>query len=323
MTSKSLNPKTEQDLFYFLTDHKKIPVSQVSHALVCGLIEKGLPIVEKTGHYYLKFPVIALAASSIRGQLQEDIEQQLEAVNIVFETQSTNTLVRDYLPQSGYSLLLTEYQTQGQGRRERIWQSPLAQNIYMSLAFSLSSTDNLNFIPLLAGIAICKALNRFGIRGVQIKWPNDIYLDGRKLGGILIEAVNRAEQTIIICGIGLNINMQIIPEIDQKWISLSKQSGIFFDRNAIIAHLINELITTFNKLNKFNFEVFIKDWTTYDFLNQKMIQVAEDNANYEARVKGLAHDGALSIEFIRDHQLLTKSVYAADVSVKAETSAKN
>ncbi len=323
MTLKSPIPNIEHELFYYLTDHKKIPASQVSHALVCVLIKKGLPIVEKKGHYYLKFPVIPLAASSIRNQLSSGLLQQLEAVNIVFETQSTNILVRDYLPQFGYSLLLTEYQTQGQGRRERIWQSPLAQNIYLSLAFSLSSTDNLNFIPLLAGIAICKSLNRYGIRGVQIKWPNDIYLDGRKLGGILVEAVNRAEQTIIICGIGLNINMQINPEIDQKWTSLSKQSGIFFDRNAIIAHLINELITTFNKLNEFNFEVFIKDWTSYDFLNQKTVRIAEDNANFEARVKGLAHDGALLIEFIRDHQLLTKSVYAADVSVKAETSAKN
>ncbi len=323
MTLKSSTPKTEHELFYYLTDQKKIPVSQVSHYLVCGLIEKGLPIVEKTGHYYLKFPVIPLAALSIRSQLSPDLLQQLEAVNIVFETQSTNILVRDYLPQSGYSLLLTEYQNQGQGCRERVWQSPLAQNIYMSLAFSLTSTENLNFLPLLAGISICKALNRFGIRGVQIKWPNDIYLDGRKLGGILIEAVNRTEQTIIICGIGLNINMQINPEIDQKWTSLSKQSGIFFDRNAIIAHLVKELIATFNNLNKFNFEVFVKDWMSYDFLNQKTVQVAEDNANYEAWVKGLAHDGALLIEFIRDNRLLTKSVYAADVSVKAETSAKN
>ncbi len=314
-----ITPANEKELFYYLTDNQKIMAHQVSRALIGVLIEKGLSIHEKSGKYYLDPPVISLSGSTITKQLNATIKPLLDSLNVVYETLSTNSLIHDYLPAQNYSLLLAEYQQRGHGRRDRSWESPLAANIYMSLAFNLTANANLNFIPLISAVSICKALNKTGIEGLQIKWPNDVYLDGKKLGGILIEGTNRARNSTIICGIGLNVNMQINREIDQKWTSLSKQTGIFFDRNAIIADLVNELINAFNQLERFNYQTFIHDWMQYDYLYQKPIIVSTDSGQYEALVKGLAQDGSLLVECIINNKLITQSVYAADVSVKPET----
>lgn len=313
--------KSEYPLFKSLCKNRCIKSHLTSEDLIRALRAKNLAVELNNGYYCLTTEIVPLDKGQITSRLSRATQQQLKIFKLEYETDSTNLLVKKYLPllsSDNYALMGSEYQNHGQGRRQRIWQSPLATNIYMSLAFSLKCTHQLNFLPLIAGLSVCKALHNLGIYGLQVKWPNDIYLEGKKLGGILIEAVNRADNTTIICGVGLNINMQINNKIDQKWNSLSNQTGIFFDRNVIIAHLINELISTFNKLSDFDHKQFIQQWWEYDFLYQKEVIVIEDNAEYPARVKGLAQDGSLLVEFNDNHQLLTKNLYAADVSVKPD-----
>lgn len=107
-------------------------------------------------------------------------------------------------------LLVAEAQTQGRGRMGRIWQSQAGDSLTFSLALPLAATD-WSGLSLIVGTAIADALDPPGdaaqgwVPRLQLKWPNDIWLDGRKLGGILIETVAAGQQRMAIVGVGLNV----------------------------------------------------------------------------------------------------------------------
>ncbi|CAN5160345.1 bifunctional biotin--[acetyl-CoA-carboxylase] ligase/biotin operon repressor BirA [soil metagenome] len=106
-------------------------------------------------------------------------------------------------------LLVAEHQTQGRGRMGRQWQSgPGGSSLTFSLSLPLEPTD-WSGLSLAAGCAIAEALDPLREAGqaprLQLKWPNDLWLDGRKLGGILIETVSAGAQRVVVVGVGLNI----------------------------------------------------------------------------------------------------------------------
>lgn len=95
---------------------------------------------------------------------------------------------------------VAEYQTQGRGRAERRWHQGLGCGVSMSLAFPAREALALEALSLRVGLAVAEALQRMGVADVKLKWPNDIVWQGKKLGGILIEA----RRTGVVVGIGLN-----------------------------------------------------------------------------------------------------------------------
>jgi len=259
-----------------------------------------------------------LCESTIRDKLDSQTNKLLEILHITDETESTNILIHNFQPQRFFSVVLSESQTRGQGRRSKCWYSPSGVNIYLSISFYLTRFKQLQFLPLITGLAVCRTLSVECSDGCQIKWPNDIYLGGKKLGGILVEAKQQGERCKIISGIGLNINMRSGSEIDQQWTSLSKHSNNNYNRNDIIARLLTELVSTYNKLSDFDLTGFMCDWNKYDYLNQKKILVSDDLQIYEAKVLGLADDGALKVSFWNKTQnrITKKKIYSAEVSVK-------
>src|SRR5690606_9561910 len=85
-------------------------------------------------------------------------------------------------------VVLAEAQTAGRGRRGRTWVSPAAQNLYLSLAYRITGgMQQLSGLSLVAGLAVKDALHRIGIAGVGLKWPNDVYVGGKKIAGVLLE----------------------------------------------------------------------------------------------------------------------------------------
>ncbi len=259
-----------------------------------------------------------LCESAIRDKLDSQTSQFLEILHITDETESTNILIHNFQPERFFSVVLSESQTKGQGRRSKNWHSPSGVNIYLSISFFLPMFKQLQFLPLVTGLAVCKCISKVGIDDCQIKWPNDVYLGGKKLGGILLEARQQGKRCKIISGIGLNINMHSGPDIDQQWTSLSKHSNKNYNRNDIIAGLLTELIYTYNKLSDFDLNLFMQAWNKYDYLNQKKILVSDDLQKFEAKVLGLADDGALTVSFWdkTQQQLIKKNIYSAEVSVK-------
>ena len=96
-------------------------------------------------------------------------------------------------------------QTSGEGQRAHRWSSPAGLGVYLTMVRSLEPGRHLQRLPMLCGVALCDLLNNWLEGRCRIKWPNDLLVDGRKIGGLLIELVSRGnDETIAILGFGLN-----------------------------------------------------------------------------------------------------------------------
>jgi BirA family biotin operon repressor/biotin-[acetyl-CoA-carboxylase] ligase len=163
------------------------------------------------------------------------------------ELNSTNTFALELAknPISQGTVVLADSQTAGRGRLQRSWFSPKGANIYGSLAFSFNSPiQTIGWVPLMAGIAIAQAIEDHVEIGITLKWPNDILVDERKVGGILCESFKRnSTETCVVIGFGINVNLSEagFPK-DLKLIatSLQIQSQHTLDRH----HLLKSIITT-------------------------------------------------------------------------------
>ncbi|MCF7203853.1 bifunctional biotin--[acetyl-CoA-carboxylase] ligase/biotin operon repressor BirA [Pseudomonas oligotrophica] len=130
-------------------------------------------------------------------------------------------------------VVLTEAQISGRGRRGRAWVSPYGDNLYFSLGCRIvGGFSRLAGLSLIVGLAVVRAIQAQGFADVGVKWPNDVYLAGKKVAGILVEiAGDPADACDVAIGIGINVNMTGTEAcIDQPWTSLRLRSGALVDR---------------------------------------------------------------------------------------------
>jgi BirA family biotin operon repressor/biotin-[acetyl-CoA-carboxylase] ligase len=122
---------------------------------------------------------------------------------------STNAICIEYAAQHElYApyICIASQQTAGRGRRGRVWDSPLAAGIYLSIAWRIADLEAWQGMSLAVGVAVIQALESVtGVSGLQLKWPNDILLGDGKLGGVLIEVTRDAVQSsVLVIGVGIN-----------------------------------------------------------------------------------------------------------------------
>src|SRR5216684_4549287 len=165
------------------------------------------------------------------------------------EIDSTQEFARE-LAASGAAegtVVIAERQSAGRGRMGRTWHSPAGVNLYTTIVLrppiSLAEVSRLS---LVAGVAAAEALERDAPGIVALKWPNDVWLRGRKTGGIIAEAVSDSHQQLscVLLGIGININLtadEIPPELRDKATSLRVATGHACDRIAIADSLFSLL----------------------------------------------------------------------------------
>ena len=122
-----------------------------------------------------------------------------------------------------------EQQTAGRGRRGREWISPFGRNLYVSTVWEFTQgAAALEGLSLAVGVAVAQALKGLGLPEVQLKWPNDIQHEGKKLGGVLLEMVGDASrQCQVVVGIGVNVAMPgaAANAIDQAWTDISRMTA--------------------------------------------------------------------------------------------------
>lgn len=153
--------------------------------------------------------------------------------------------------------ILAECQTAGRGRRGRLWHSPAEGNIYVSVILVPQQGANrigpwLSWIPLLSALAVADCLSAHTGLAVSVKWPNDLLIGEKKLGGILCEQTTAPDRTMaIVIGIGLNINagLDSFPEELRAYAtSLAAECGRVIDRVAILADLFLRLEQRMDRL---------------------------------------------------------------------------
>jgi len=229
-----------------------------------------------------------------------DNKNALPKIHLFDTVDSTNT----WLKQNGAcgDICIVEQQTMGRGRRGNRWLSPKAENIYLSLKGCFTTLPaHLSLLSLVVGLSIVKALQKIGLSDHGVKWPNDIYWQGLKMGGILIESVTssakQATGLSVVIGIGLNINMPISAgeQIDQPWVSLSKILGKRIDRNQLLALLLEQLIDDLQDFERLDLAQFKKQWQQWDILQGQPVRVLHQHEELAGTVQGIDAQGRLGI----------------------------
>jgi len=142
---------------------------------------------------------------------------------------STNDHLKAMVAAPEFTCVVADEQTAGRGRRARTWHSSHGDGLYLSVLFlpRSDSSSRLPLIGLLAAIAVAETLIERGVAGVDIKWPNDVLAGGRKISGVLAEAVSAGQESLrLILGVGVNLNHRSFPpELSESATSLAIETG--------------------------------------------------------------------------------------------------
>lgn len=191
---------------------------------------------------------------------------------------STNDYVFELIGQATTSIkktiVLAESQTAGKGRLGRTWISPPG-NIYMSIYWPFNcALDKLYGLSIVVGIAIARVLQHNGLEEVKLKWPNDIFWQDRKLGGILIETKQGKSGSIdVVIGIGINIiDMETYQQqIQQKNGALENLLQREVCRNKLVAQIVAELHKILENFAVNGFDVFMLEWKKFEHIQTNEI----------------------------------------------------
>lgn len=231
-------------------------------------------------------------------------------------TTSTNDLAMNHSFVRDYRIVLAEHQTSGRGRRGRQWLSPFGQSISLTTVTDLDTgLAGLDRLSLLVALAVAETLNEMGCRSISVKWPNDVYSEGKKLAGILLEAKsNRDGSTRLGVGIGVNFNVQYMDadSVRQPWISVIQAASETVKKNDLISMLLCNVIKAQQKLFFNEVNDLVENWNKFDHLRGKVIRLQNGSTVIEGCYLGIDESGRLLMES-QNEQL---SFVAGEVSLK-------
>lgn len=273
----------------------------------------GAPIsADRHTGYRLDRPLDLLDLEAIRAQLPATAPMP----ELVWSIDSTQAeLLRRGSAQPVPAVLLAERQSHGRGRRGRAWQSPLAAHLYLSLALRFDlPLARLAGLSLAVGVSLADSLHAIGYRGVQLKWPNDLQVQGRKLGGVLVDASGElGGPVLVVVGVGINVHMpdSAAGQIDQPWCDLDSL-GLPVSRNAVAARVIGDLLINLARFPAIGLAEVVSRWRALDALYGCSIRVDDGRAPFDAQALGIADDGGLHVLGAGGERVL----YAGEVSVR-------
>ena len=231
-----------------------------------------------------------LDANVIRRWLdQPELEVAVEA-----SVGSTNTRLAERREAGEtLSVLLAEHQSAGRGRHGRRWLSPPGGGLYLSMARELARpAADLTALSLVAGLAAADAVTEHSPVRVGLKWPNDLQVGGKKLGGCLIDLKPLDRQRCLaVIGIGINVDLGGSSGPEQPWTDLVLAGGES-DRNRLAALVVRALQRYLEDFEQTGFEALRSRWDRYDVLRGRHLR-SVGSARIEGRGMGVDATGAL------------------------------
>ena len=217
------------------------------------------------------------------------------------QTESTNADVLRHYAASGREVVaFAEAQSAGRGRRGRVWQSPLAQNIYCTVGIERElPTRYQGLLSIVTGIALRHALQRSAKVETELKWPNDILHRGRKLGGILIEARPvEAERYFFAIGFGLNVFMdaEVLAAIPAPATSLAEIGADPLDRGALLIASLDAVIESVRGFEPAAIDDLIAEFARYDAYRDQSVDVTHGEQTVRGFNRGIDASGQLRLE---------------------------
>lgn len=228
--------------------------------------------------------------------IERELIYKLPRIDLYDCVSSTNTLMKE-LAKAGsqeFSVIISEQQSGGRGRMGRSFHSPKGSGVYMSILLRPNERLNPLYITSYAAVCCARAFEKLSNKLAYIKWVNDIYVDGRKVCGILTES-SLGENAYAILGIGVNVNMPDGGFPDD----IKDRAGALFEkekeymREKVIAEIINEFITAYNKCGK---DEMLKEYRQKSIVTGKRIDVIENGAVEQATAIGIDDEFALIVK---------------------------
>ena len=262
-----------------------------------------------------------LNAVHIRAKLPQDLQAQVKTLEVLQTIDSTNTaLAMRPAPPSGCSeVLLAEFQTAGRGRRGRSWLTSPGGALCLSLSWAFPQVPReVGALSLAIGVCVLRALQAYGVTGAQLKWPNDILVGARKLGGILIELrTEPAGPACVVVGIGLNVSLsaellEAISAMGLPATDLISEGLVNPSRNAIAASVIDACLRGLMQFEREGLRPFVEEWQAADALVGRAITTEEGTRGF---ARGIDATGALLVETLQG----MRKFLSGDVTVRAIT----
>ena len=235
---------------------------------------------------------------------QEQIQSKLDhdvTVIAYASIDSTNSEAKRLLETqlSGNFLVVSDEQTAGRGRHGRFFHSPEKTGLYMSLALQhISSEVDAALLTTAAAVAVCQSIEEMTSLSPKIKWVNDIFLNGRKICGILTEGIMNFEtQSVesIILGIGINISVdreQLPDDLKNKVGGITNHSSGTINRNDLTVSIINNFLAIYQNINS---RTFLEDYRERCFVLGKTITFKQKQEQIRAIAEGIDDDGGLIV----------------------------
>lgn len=211
-------------------------------------------------------------------------------------------------------VVLAELQTSGRGRFGRNWISPVGRNLAISLGATLSRTpNNVGAISLVVGVAVANTIQELGIDVVKLKWPNDILLDGRKVGGILVDLVNATSPFKFIVGVGLNVGAgPVVGKVVDCPVADLLDYHAPPIRNKLAVSITRNVYDSIRRFELDGFQSFLQRWRELDALQNNAVTISTPHETIRGIAHSVKHTGELCVEL---HDGRIHHVNAGDVSL--------
>ena len=216
-------------------------------------------------------------------------------------TESTNSFLKELLLTQNvdnFTIVITKNQTKGKGQVGSIWDSTPGKNLTFSVLIKdfVVGASSMFILNTLVSVSIIKALEKFKINNLSIKWPNDILSEQKKIGGVLVENIFRGNNEIVsIVGIGLNVNQLHFENLPQAS-SLAILNNREYDKDLILLEIHNQLQNHYKEiLNNFKKD-FWEEYHYYLFKrNIPSVFLSADNHKFMGIIKGVSEIGKLQV----------------------------
>lgn len=270
----------------------------------------------RTGYSFVKSPDLVIPAEIALGLNTSIMGRRILYREEVTSTQDEAGEAARRGAEEGV-VVISERQTRGRGRKGRLWASPPREGVYFStiLRPNLRPTQIIQ-IPLIAGVAVCKAIRRVTPLEPRIKWPNDITIGGKKVAGILAEMscdIDRVNH--IVLGIGVNVNTQcsLLPEPTRGIAtSLAEKCGEYVSRVRLVQCLLAEFDALYTTFLASGFDTLREEWKALDNTVGSWVKVS--GAEEEMKGKALDIDGE-GFLLVRKENGDVKRIISGDVSL--------
>jgi BirA family biotin operon repressor/biotin-[acetyl-CoA-carboxylase] ligase len=245
-------------------------------------------------------------------------------------TASTNSVASELAEQGAVegTVVIADAQEQGRGRLQRNWHSPAGRNIYLSAILRPTVMPyQVPQLSLVTGVAVARMIER-QVPGlaVAVKWPNDVFIRGRKVCGILCDMRSEIDRVHhLVLGIGINVNLQreeLPAEIAERATSLQIEANagsedavqVSLNRAELVAALLEELETAYQDWQRDGLASIKQDWDRLSFLKGRTITVETPAGEVTGEAAGLSDSGFLTMKLPDGSQ---QQILSGDVHVAA------